>query len=110
MEKEWTVYILQCGDGSLYTGITDDLDRRLKAHESGRGAKYTRGRGPLKLCYRETVPDKGEALRREAGLKRLRRREKLDLIRIKGIESENPLQKIHDESILEVTESGAELR
>ena len=42
MEKEWTIYILECGDGTLYTGITDDLQRRLKAHASGRGAKYTR--------------------------------------------------------------------
>ena len=47
MEKEWTVYILQCRDGTLYTGITDDLQRRLRAHQEGKGAKYTRGRGPL---------------------------------------------------------------
>ena len=81
MEKEWTVYILECGDGTLYTGITDDLPRRLKAHERGRGAKYTRGRGPLKLCYRETLPDKSSALKRECAIKRLSRQEKLALIR-----------------------------
>lgn len=80
MEKEWTVYILECGDGTLYTGITDDLDRRLKAHEAGKGAKYTRGRGPLKLRYRETLPDKSAALKRELALKRLRKMEKLAII------------------------------
>ncbi len=80
MEKEWTVYILECRDGTLYTGITDDLERRLKAHASGKGAKYTRGRGPLILRYRERHPDKGSALRREAELKRLSRNEKLLII------------------------------
>lgn len=80
MDKEWTVYILECGDGTLYTGITDDLSRRLKAHESGKGAKYTRGRGPLKLRYRETVGDKGDALKRELVIKRLRRQEKMAII------------------------------
>lgn len=80
MEKEWTVYILECGDGTLYTGITDDLERRLKAHESGRGAKYTRGRGPLILRYQEKQPDKSAALKREWTLKRLRKSEKLAII------------------------------
>ena len=80
MEKEWTVYILECGDGTLYTGITDDLERRLAAHGAGRGAKYTRGRGPLTLRYAETLPDKSAALKRECALKRLRRGEKLELI------------------------------
>ena len=80
MEKEWTVYILECADGTLYTGITDDLARRLRAHETGKGAKYTRGRGPLILRYREAHPDKGSALKREYELKRLRREEKLAII------------------------------
>lgn len=80
MDKEWTVYILECGDGTLYTGITDDLDRRLKAHESGKGAKYTRGRGPLTLRYRETAPDKSAALKRECALKQLRKAEKMAII------------------------------
>lgn len=79
-DKEWTLYILQCGDGTLYTGITDDLDRRLKAHASGKGAKYTRGRGPLTLCYRERLPDHRTALKREIAVKRLCRREKMALI------------------------------
>lgn len=80
MEKVWTVYILECADGTLYTGITDDLPRRLKAHEDGKGAKYTRGRGPLKLRYRENVPDKSTALKRECAIKRLRRGEKMALL------------------------------
>lgn len=76
----WTVYILRCGDGSLYTGCTNNLSRRLKAHQSGKGAKYTRSRLPVALAYREEVPDKSAALRREAAIKRLDRREKLALI------------------------------
>lgn len=80
MEKEWTVYILECGDGTFYTGITDDLERRLKAHAEGRGAKYTRGRAPLTLRYREAAPDKSSALKREFAIKRLRRPEKAALI------------------------------
>lgn len=80
MDKVWTVYILECGDGTFYTGITDDLQRRFKAHSEGRGAKYTRGRGPLKLRYFETVPDKSTALKRELELKRLRKREKMAII------------------------------
>ena len=72
----WYVYILRCGDGTLYTGITDDIPRRLAAHRSGKGAKYTRGRGTLKLAYAEEVPDKSAALRREAAIKKLSRAEK----------------------------------
>ena len=76
----WTVYILRCGDGTLYTGCTNDLPRRLEAHQSGRGAKYTRSRLPVELVYREGVADKSAALRREAAIKRLERRKKLALI------------------------------
>ena len=76
----WYVYILRCGDGTLYTGITDDIPRRLAAHRAGKGAKYTRGRGPLELVYTEQLPDKSAALRREAAIKRLRRGEKERLI------------------------------
>lgn len=61
----WWVYLLRCGDGTLYTGITDDLDRRLAAHNAGRGAKYTRSRRPVTLVWREEQPDKSAALRRE---------------------------------------------
>ena len=76
----WFVYILRCGDGTLYTGVTDDVPRRLETHRSGRGAKYTRGRGPLELVYQEQAPDKSAALRREYQIKRLTRREKEKLI------------------------------
>ena len=76
----WTVYILRCGDGTLYTGCTNDLSRRLEAHRSGKGAKYTRSRPPVALAYREETADKSAALRREAAIKRLTRREKLALI------------------------------
>lgn len=74
------LYILRCGDGSLYTGTTDDVERRLAAHQSGKGAKYTRGRGPLTLVYREACADRSAALRREAAVKRLPRAAKLALI------------------------------
>lgn len=76
----WFVYILRCGDGTLYTGVTDDVPRRLATHASGRGAKYTRGRGPLVLVWQETQPDKGAALRRERAIKALDREKKLALI------------------------------
>ena len=77
----WYVYILRCGDGTLYTGITDDVPRRLATHRAGKGAKYTRGRGPLELVWQEEVPDKSAALRREYQLKQLSRSEKEQLIR-----------------------------
>ncbi len=78
--KCWVVYILRCKDDTLYTGITDDLHKRLKAHNDGKGAKYTRGRSPLELCYSEFCPDKSTALRREIAIKRLTRQEKIILI------------------------------
>ena len=74
------LYILRCGDNSLYTGITTDVARRLAAHQSGKGAKYTRGRGPLTLVCQEELPDKPSALRRELAVKALTREEKLALI------------------------------
>ena len=76
----WFVYMLRCGDGTLYTGITDDIQRRLAAHRAGKGAKYTRGRGPLELVYQEELPDKSDALKREYAIKRLRREEKERLL------------------------------
>ena len=79
-EKEWVLYILRCGDGSLYTGITDDLVRRLEAHRSGKGAKYTRGRSPLELVYQEACPDHSAALKREWAVKKLSREKKFTLI------------------------------
>ncbi len=80
MDKCWTVYILRCGDGSLYTGITNDVPARLETHRSGKGAKYTRGRGPLELVYSEECPDKSAALKRELQIKSLSRLQKLELI------------------------------
>lgn len=72
----WYVYMLRCGDGTLYTGITDNVSRRLAAHRSGKGAKYTRGRGPLERVYTEEVPDKSAALRREIAIKKMKRPQK----------------------------------
>lgn len=74
------VYILRCGDGTLYTGTTDDVDRRFAVHCAGKGAKYTRGRGPLALVYREDCGDKSAALKRELAIKGLPRESKLALI------------------------------
>ncbi len=69
----WCVYILRCGDGTLYTGVTNDLPARLAQHQSGKGARYTRGRGPLQVVYAEPCEGRGAALRREAAIKRLSR-------------------------------------
>ena len=80
MEKTWKLYILRCGDGSLYTGITTDVERRFQEHQSGKGAKYTRGRGPLELVYCEECPDKSAALKRELEIKALPREQKLKFI------------------------------
>lgn len=74
------VYILRCGDDSLYTGWTNDLEKRLTAHRSGKGAKYTRGRGPVNLVYLEELPDKSSAMKREAAIKKLSRPQKEALI------------------------------
>ena len=81
MQNTWIVYILRCADDTLYTGITDDIDRRIELHNAGKGAKYTRGRGPVSICYRETCQSKGEALRREYEIKSLCREKKLALIK-----------------------------
>lgn len=75
----WVVYILECADHTLYTGITNDFDRRLAAHESGKGAKYTRGRGPFALMLREDYADRSDASKRERILKKMTRTEKLAL-------------------------------
>ena len=73
-------YLVRCVDGTLYAGWTTDLARRIQAHNEGRGAKYTRSRRPVTLVYYEAFGTREEALRREAALKRLSRREKLALI------------------------------
>ena len=78
--KENVTYILKCADGTLYTGWTNDLDRRLVAHNRGTGAKYTRSRRPVLLVYRESFPTREQAMRREWEIKRLSRKEKEALI------------------------------
>ncbi len=80
MEKKHYVYILKCADGTLYTGWTTDPERRLKAHNSGKGAKYTRSRRPVELIYAEEFDDKVEAQRREYAIKQLTRAEKEELV------------------------------
>lgn len=69
-------YILQCRDGTLYTGWTNDIEKRIKAHNEGKGAKYTRSRRPVKLVYCEEFETKEEAMKRECAIKRMRREEK----------------------------------
>ncbi len=76
----WYVYILKCSDGTLYCGMTDDTEKRLKVHNSGKGAKYTRARLPVTLVYKETLPSRSAALKREAAIKKLSRKNKLKLI------------------------------
>lgn len=73
-------YILRCGDGTLYCGWTNDLEKRLSAHNAGLGAKYTKSRRPVKLVYSESFETKEEAMRREYRIKRMSRAEKLALI------------------------------
>ena len=80
MESTWYLYILRCKDNTLYTGITTDVEKRLEAHRGGKGAKYTRGRGPLELVYRETCGSHSQALKREVEIKKLSRLEKQNLI------------------------------
>lgn len=73
-------YILECADKSLYTGWTNNLEKRLKAHNDGKGAKYTRGRGPVKLVYYQCFEEKSDALKREHEIKKLSRENKLKII------------------------------
>lgn len=89
------VYMVQCADGSLYTGWTTCLARRVAAHNAGRGAKYTRSRRPVCLVWAERQPDPSAALRREAAVKRLSRQQKLALVEAGGVvgeERQEPLQ------------------
>lgn len=81
----WLVYMLRCRDGTIYTGCTNNLTRRLAAHNAGQGAKYTRGRGPVTLIYQEPCASRATALAREAALKKLSRRQKLALCQELGL-------------------------
>lgn len=78
-KNNWVCYLLECGDGTLYCGITNDLEKRLTSHNAGEGAKYTRGRTPVRLIYAEPCADKSVALKREIEIKDLPRAEKLML-------------------------------
>lgn len=80
IEKRWFVYILRCCDGTLYTGMTDDVERRVEVHNSGKGAKYTRGRTPVEAVYREECESYSAALKREYAIKRLTRQQKMKMI------------------------------
>lgn len=80
MKAAWYLYILRCGDGTLYTGITNDVEKRLAAHRAGKGAKYTRGRNPLELIYQEECGSHSDALKREAAVKKLTREQKEKMI------------------------------
>ena len=80
MKLTWSVYILKCADKTLYTGITNNIARRLKDHESGNGAKYTKGRGPFKLVYQEFMENRSLSTKRESEIKKLNKQEKFALI------------------------------
>jgi predicted GIY-YIG superfamily endonuclease len=77
---DWHLYVLRCGDGSLYTGITTDIERRFRAHQEGKAARYTKTHGPVGLVYREACGTRSQALSRECAVKSLKRHEKEDLI------------------------------
>ena len=76
----WRLYILECGDGTLYTGVTNDVDRRVRQHQEGKGARYTRTHGPVALVYKEECGTRSQALSRECAVKSLPRRRKEELI------------------------------
>jgi len=82
VKHAWHVYILECADATLYTGIARDLEKRLRQHhgEATGGPRYTRGRRPVRLVWHDTAPDRSTALKREAAIKKMRRDEKLRLI------------------------------
>ena len=78
--SHWWVYMLRCVDGSLYAGITNDLERRMRSHAAGNASRYTRSRLPVEMVYREPQPDRSAALRREAEIKRYPRVRKQQLV------------------------------
>ena len=79
--SQWFFYLLRCGDGSLYAGVTTDLERRLAEHRAGKGARYTRGRTPIQLAFSEPFPDRSSAQQREAEVRTWDRNRKEALIR-----------------------------
>ena len=85
----WYVYVLQCSDNSLYCGITTDVDRRISEHQSGMGAKYTRGKRPVKLLVFWTEDNRSTATKAEIAFKKLSKKKKLQVIQEKGIQQQN---------------------
>lgn len=85
MEKQDCVYILECADGTLYTGWTNDIEKRVQAHQAGKGAKYTKVRLPVKLVYVEVCEDKSSGMKREYEIKKMKREAKLRLVREKRV-------------------------
>jgi putative endonuclease len=79
-ESLWYVYILKCADNTYYTGITNNIKRRIQQHNTNKGAKYTKGRGPFSLVYQDKCKDRGEASRKECAIKKLCLAEKISLI------------------------------
>jgi putative endonuclease len=79
-KPRWWVYVLRCADGTLYTGVTTDVSRRLAQHNAGTAARYTRSRGPVEVVHTEPAKGRGPALRREAAIKKLPRAAKLELV------------------------------
>lgn len=82
-DDPWFTYILRCADGSLYTGISKDVKRRCQQHNDGTASRYTRSRRPTKLVWQEVQPSRSSALKREAAIKAMKRREKMALIRLR---------------------------
>ena len=78
----WSVYLVRCTDGSLYTGVALDVSARIEQHNKGKGAKYTRGRGPVELLYCEVVGERGDAQRREYAIKQLSKAQKIAMISV----------------------------
>lgn len=78
--SRWYVYMLECADGTLYTGVTTDLDRRFQEHRQGKGGNYTRSHKPMRLCYSEQASSRSTAQQREAAIKRMSREEKLRIV------------------------------
>ena len=81
-EQKWVIYILLCNDDTLYTGITNDIENRLTQHETGAGAKYTKGRGPFRIVYQEGAPDRSTASKREYEIKKMTKSQKLKMIKV----------------------------
>ena len=81
----WVVYMLECKDNSIYTGIAKNLENRLSKHQSGNGAKYLRGRLPIKLMYKEFFKNRSDATKREIFIKKMNKKEKIFLINTKNL-------------------------